>query len=289
MSQKNISCGLDYKSTPNLPACLTEALRCGYSFIITPIVHPRFRRPCSGFVGGFTRPEMILAPKDWTTAIVGRLSPYLNVDSRSSGVRERHEACLIEELSYCYGLILPAIMLSVHGRESYNLARILNSFFETSPSCIIWAHVPMTCTRIMKSCGDEGAKDAAWNETWLWWSKFHEYLEWDKRVGVALELSADLPTEEVILRWLGEPVKAVIVPTSIFHNNRKGYPVLSRAHQRLVVSLVKNEAKVIVSGARRSNVEFYLQYLNRIWEKRPDQNDNTMFSYAKGFSVLRRT
>lgn len=82
----------------------------------------------------------------------------------------------------------------------------------------------MTCTRTMKNCDNDKEDDAsAWNETWLWWSKFHERLEFDKRVGVALELSADLPTEDVIQRWLGEPVKAIIVPTSIFHNNKKGY------------------------------------------------------------------
>lgn len=81
----------------------------------------------------------------------------------------------------------------------------------------------MVCTKTMKNCDNETGEEAACNETWLWWSKFHQRLEWDKRVGVALEISADLPTDEVVQRWLGEPVKAIIVPTSIFHNNKKGY------------------------------------------------------------------
>lgn len=293
MSQQEISCGLEFTSTPDLQACLTEALRCNYSFIVSPVVHPRFRRPCSiaGRVGGFTRSDMILSPQDWTGRIVGRLSPYLNVDSPSPGVRQRHEDCLNEELGYCRGLGLPAIMFSVHGRESNNLARILNSYYETShhPS-LIWAHIPMTCTRT-KNRGDADPEedDAAWDETWLWWSKFHERLEFDKRVGVALELSADLPSEAVIKRWLGEPVKAIIVPTSIFHTNKKGYPVLSRAHSQLVLSLVEHEAQVIVSGARRSNVEFYLQYLFRIWKRRPYLADDPMLSYARGWEDYLQT
>ncbi|KAJ8734133.1 hypothetical protein PYW07_014684 [Mythimna separata] len=290
MSQQEISCGLEYTSVPDLQACLSEALRCNYSFIVAPIVHPRFRRPPSaGRVGGFTRSDMILSPQDWTNRIVGRLSPYLNVDSPSSVVRQRHEDCLTEELSYCRGLGLPAIMLSVHGRESNNLARILNSYYEIShhPS-LIWVHVPMICTRIVTNCDSETEEDA-WNETWLWWSKFHERLEWDKRVGVALELSADLPSDEVVQRWLGEPVKAIIVPTSIFHNNKKGYPVLSRAHQHLVVSLVEHESQVIVSGARRSNVEFYLHYLFRIWKRRPYVGDDPMLCYARGWEDYLQT
>lgn len=87
---------------------------------------------------------------------------------------------------------------------------------------MIWIRVPLTCTKRMRECGNGNKMYAAWNESWLWWSKLHEHLEWDKQVGVVLELSADLPTEEVVLRWLGEPVKAVIVPISVFLQNKKG-------------------------------------------------------------------
>lgn len=42
------------------------------------------------------------------------------------------------------------------------------------------------------------------------------------------EITEDLPSRDVLLRWLGEPIKAIVVPTSIFLTNKKGYPVLSR-------------------------------------------------------------
>lgn len=60
------------------------------------------------------------------------------------------------------------------------------------------------------------------------------------------------------------------------------FPVLSRAHQQLVVNMVEHEAQVIVSGARRSNVEFYLQYLYRLWKRRPNPSNDPMLSYARG-------
>lgn len=88
---------------------------------------------------------------------------------------------------------------------------------------LTWVHVPMVCNRTLREFTSTSNEDeAAWNEPWYWWSRFHEQMDWDKRVGVVLELSADLPSQEVIKRWLGEPVKAIIVPTSIFHNNKKG-------------------------------------------------------------------
>lgn len=296
MSQLEISCGLDYITTPDLQACLTEALHCNYSFIVSPIVHPRFRRQYVtnvGKTGGFTRSDMVLSPQDWTTRLVGKLSPYLNVDSASSTVRQRHEDCMNEELSYCRGLGVPAIMLTLHGRDTNNLARILQTYYETSHHIsLIWARVPMVCNKMLRDHvdhEDNGDSEESWNETWFWWSKFHERLEWDKRVGVVLELSADLPSEDLLKRWLGEPVKAIIVPTSIFHNNKKGYPVLSRAHQQLVVNMVEHEAQVIVSGARRSNIEFYLQYLYRLWKRRPNPADDPMLSYARGWEDYLQT
>lgn len=41
-------------------------------------------------------------------------------------------------------------------------------------------------------------------------------------------MTEDLPSREVLQRWRGEPVRAVIFPTPIFLTNKKGYPVLSK-------------------------------------------------------------
>lgn len=55
----------------------------------------------------------------------------------------------------------------------------------------------------------------------------------------AIEIGADLPSDAVIDKWLGEPIKAAILPTSIFLTNKKGFPVLSKAHQQIVFRLFK--------------------------------------------------
>jgi len=60
-----------------------------------------------------------------------------------------------------------------------------------------------------------------------------------KKIGVVLELTADLPTDREIERWTGEPVKALVISTSIFVTNKKGFPVLSRAHQNVVRTFLK--------------------------------------------------
>lgn len=43
---------------------------------------------------------------------------------------------------------------------------------------------------------------------------------------IALEISTELPSEEELVRWCGEPVKAAILPTSLFLTNKKGQEIL---------------------------------------------------------------
>uniref|UniRef100_W5LWY8 PRMT5 TIM barrel domain-containing protein n=2 Tax=Lepisosteidae TaxID=7915 RepID=W5LWY8_LEPOC len=100
----------------------------------------------------------------------------------------------------------------------------------------------------------------------------------------AIEIGADLPSDAVIDKWLGEPIKAAILPTSIFLTNKKGFPVLSKAHQRIIFRLFKLEAQFIFTGSsRHSDKDFrsYLQYLEYLNQNRPPPNAYELF--AKGY------
>lgn len=49
-----------------------------------------------------------------------------------------------------------------------------------------------------------------------------------------MQVPHELPPQQEIDRWIGEPVKALALPASVFSRNRKGFPVLPKAHQELV-------------------------------------------------------
>uniref|UniRef100_A0A8C5H4G8 Protein arginine N-methyltransferase 5 n=1 Tax=Gouania willdenowi TaxID=441366 RepID=A0A8C5H4G8_GOUWI len=100
----------------------------------------------------------------------------------------------------------------------------------------------------------------------------------------AIEVGADLPSEAVVDKWLGEPIKSAILPTSIFLTNKKGFPVLSKTHQRIVFRLFKLEAQFIITGtSRHSEKDFqsYIQYLEYLNQNRPAPNAYELF--AKGY------
>lgn len=86
---------------------------------------------------------------------------------------------------------------------------------------------------------DEPEINSKENNTWYWWKKLRTLCSENSRLGVALELTEDLPDEEEIERWYSEPVRAIIIPTSLFLTNKNGFPVLSKPHQKFLHKFFK--------------------------------------------------
>ena len=64
-------------------------------------------------------------------------------------------------------------------------------------------------------------------------------------------------------RWLGESVKAMILHTRLFYKNKKGYPVLDRPMQYAVSLLLKQKMQVIFKGRPEHDQKYvpYMQYI----------------------------
>ncbi|PIO26407.1 hypothetical protein AB205_0163320, partial [Aquarana catesbeiana] len=159
-------------------------------------------------------------------------------------------------------------------------------------SSIFWLRVPlMTPDDLREDLIDneplpqsEGEDNDGEERTWLWWHHFRTLCDYNKRIALAIEMGADLPSSSIIDRWLGEPIKAAILPTCIFLTNKKGFPVLSKVHQRLIFRLFKLEVQFVISGSHHhSEKDFcsYLQYLEYLSQNRPPPNAYEMF--AKGY------
>jgi len=81
--------------------------------------------------------------------------------------------------------------------------------------------------------------DIQGNVTWKQWNHLRTLAEYNSRIGIALELTSELPHDKELLdMWFAEPIKTVIIPGEIFISNSKGYPVLPKAHQNFVKQLM---------------------------------------------------
>lgn len=107
---------------------------------------------------------------------------------------------------------------------------------------------------------------SAKEDPWETWNRLRTLCEFNSSLGVALEATEDLPPRQTLQRWRGEPVKAIIFPTSIFLTNKKGFPVLSKPHQSFVLEMYQFKIQIILKGRARhaGGYEIYLQYLEHL-------------------------
>ncbi|XP_067881313.1 protein arginine N-methyltransferase 5, partial [Heterodontus francisci] len=227
----------------------------------------------------------------WNTLIVGKLSPWIQVDSEDEQVRKNSEEAVLQELNFAAYLGVPAFLIPLGQSNNSNLARLLlNHLLTGHHSTIFWIRVPLISWEDMREDIVENdpvlrSEDCSEEEkTWLWWHHFRSLCDYNKRIALALDVGPDLPSDSVIDRWLGEPIKAAILRTSIFLTNKKGFPVLSKMHQNLIYRLFKLEVQFVITGSNRhSQKEFrsYLQYLEYLNQHRLPPNSYETF--AKGY------
>lgn len=112
------------------------------------------------------------------------------------------------------------------------------------------------------------------NDTWTWWNKLRAYADFHAHIGVALEISADIPSTEEIQRWLCEPILSLIIPSSLFIRNAQNYPVLTKAHQSLIAAFLRNNTSLLVKCCGDDgSVQHYVDYLKHLGAIHGNKND----------------
>ncbi|KAK2156327.1 hypothetical protein LSH36_216g04041 [Paralvinella palmiformis] len=295
MEGKRLSCGRDFTFSSDLNTSLSKAFSDGFDFVCMPIVNPRYKRefiegPAVKRPGALTRSDMLLTSQDWSTLIVAKISPWLQLDSKHDVIRCNSEKAFKQELIFASHLSVPAILILLKGTECVNMARLINEHILRGHNHQYWMQIPLKsaldqCDDVIQGEGHLSGDEMEWKyDTWKWWNKLRTLCDTSKKIGLALEITADLPPSEIMDRWYGEPVKAAIISTSVFMTNKKGFPVLSKEHQKIIKRLFKLDVQMIVSGADRhpeKGIKTYQQYLDHLWQTQ-DPPDN-ISRFAKGY------
>ena len=247
----------------------------------------------------FTRSDLLLDSSDWSSLIVGMISRDLNLESTCQSVRRIAEERLKRELNFSVHLGLAAILLPLNKPNNSNLSRIIYTYLMKGGNCQIWVRVPLssqsktrstngTCVQnSLKSsdkvstcitngrdiCKDdkllsneESNKDSNLvPDTWEWWDIFRGCANTEKRLFLALSLDKDGTDELRLERWLGEPVKAIILSTSLFLTNKRGCPVLPRAVQSVIKRFIPLKVQYIIEGRNKGHdMQLYQQYMDHL-------------------------
>lgn len=98
------------------------------------------------------------------------------------------------------------------------------------------------------SCHATAPHTNEWQDPWCAWNALRTMTEAHPHVSIVLEITEQLPSRTELERWLAEPVKAAILPTSIFITNRHGFPTLAKEHQAFVQALHVHNVQLLLRG-----------------------------------------
>lgn len=304
MSEKttHVSCGRDFSYVPDIRDCLQLASGSGYDFIAVPIAHPRYKRELGSAdgpkrPGAFTRTDLLLPGSDWSSLVVGKISPWINVDSRCEVARKNSILAIKQELAFSIHLSLPAAMIKLKSPNNMQLSQIINHTLRNSTIQQIWVNVPLqspydVCDNELmnenSNLADLQPKNQRATDPWEWWNEMRCLCNNHRKLNPVLELNSKVVNyDSVIKRWLGEPLKAVVIPTNMFLTNKKGYPVLPKETQLVFQKFSKMNVQFIVSGAvLHKNIMYYYQYLNHLYAT---QCYDSVEKFAKGYEDYLQT
>eukprot|EP01133_Synstelium_polycarpum_P019348 gene19348-23166_t len=229
----NFSCGIECSHVADIKEEVELAYERGFDFLAVPIAHPRHRRTTDTQQEAFTRSDFLLDSSQWKSVIVAKLSPWIDVDSKCAQTRKSSMLAMRQEISWAAHLAVPALLVPMPSLVAANYAQIIYQNLQALSQMRIWMRVPLVSPTASLDTPVEGStKDTS--NTWHNWNNFRRLCNHHPSLFPVLELTADLPSDDILDLWLGEPVKAIIVPTSTFTTNKAGFPTLSKRHQQFL-------------------------------------------------------
>lgn len=265
MSIKDVRFGFDFLTETNIKACMDLVRELDLTFACLPVSSLRLKTNSKLLDPSRTVMNPVFAQK-WCHCIVAKISQPINVDSPVENIRLENQKTFVQDISWATFLNVYSIMfeLPLHG-DFVNLARLLDNqidlYLNSAVLIQFWTLMPIVNLK---------------TDPWKTWTKFISLIRNVNRVKLVLEIGHELPSTKELDRWLGEPVAALIVNTKTFITNKKGYPVLPKAHQEFIKKMFNVGCQVAISGP--SGIKQHFNYLGYLYE-----NTNSLTPYSSDF------
>ena len=304
-----LNIGLDVIAVPKLRASLELAEVSGCDFVLAPLAHPRYERIDAHTLSTsqpnsspdnptsppkiyrddpLTRSDMELSSGEWMAGVVAKLSPWIRPDCPNPVLRAASEAAFAEEVAFATHLSLRALVIPPPNGGAQgvaNLARCISAALLNAPTLQLWLRLPVLDLPGKVPPLSFNPDDAQMQlpseremEPWEVWNTIRTLCGEHPNLGVALELTAELPPRSNLERWVAEPVKVVLLSTSSYVTNKVGYPVLSRRHQDFIKLMFKMRPFFALTGRAHKvkggdGYRPFVQYLAHLFGKMPGSSE----------------
>ncbi|XP_061393801.1 protein arginine N-methyltransferase 5 [Musca vetustissima] len=271
------------EGNPNLPRFIEKAQQNNFTVVAAPLNCTELplefeNEPLNEKHTQNTTADLLLTAEQWNTRVISIVSETIDCDSPNEIVRKNSEEVLKRDISWAEHLQYGGYtMMKLKGPNNLNLARVLTNkikgilliqvpLYKSAAAQATWRRdISEDESLQLAECGDD---------SWNWWNRFRWAADFNNKLRLVLELNeGEQPSLDVILRWLGEPLEAVIIPSSMFIRNRHNFPVLPKTWQEVLKMFVKAHVNMIVSTDCSDNsLKLYSDYLNNFREMHKDSH-----------------
>lgn len=221
--------------------------------------------------------DLVLSTSAWGAGVVGCVSEGLVPPAKGLGPAPDCGAQALEtELRWAAHLGLHSVLLPPPGAAGFGYARAVNEL-------------------LLSGCLDAGASEgqpmplalrvSAGPSGWQNWNGFRTLCDYHCRLVVALEFGAEeLGDDLEVKRWISEPVRFVLLSTSVFLQNKHGFPVLSKKHKGLLSELFRHPGvHVVISspeGAANDDLSKHQNYVAQLFQSKPPLTQAEQFGLS---------
>jgi len=243
-----------------------------FDFLAIPLAAPGGQGQGASFQPSVDS-DLVLSSKFWNSSIIGFASEGLDPDLAANEAEAAHRCeCLMTEVRWAVHLGLRGIFLApprVAGGSCCRYACLVNDV-------LLGGFVDGEDMAITIRCPPS---NAGWNA----WNRLRTLCDHHGRLHVALELEKlttkpSASFEKELERWKGEPVRCVIIPSSVFIPNAQGSPVLPKHYKALLLSLFRHNVKVILSEPDASFQQ--RNYVARLFQGLPPLSQAQLFGHT---------
>ncbi|TPX59935.1 hypothetical protein PhCBS80983_g02169 [Powellomyces hirtus] len=267
MADTTISVGLEVRSANNPDIVGDLGTEAGYSFGLLQLlragVQEEILKPQNMISNAFEPANLQMTENSWAGFIVGEISACEPLDSPDDSTRQKCEALVKQQIQWAAHLGLSSVIFTCPSMDGgLNFPRVVGRALGMLGYTQAWVRITVT------------KRDT---EAWKKWNVLRTLCEHNPKLVVALELGPELPNESFLQQWLAEPVRTVILSTTSFISNKKGFPVLSKAHQSFLRQLMELNVQVVISTEcideklnAAGGIAAYQQYIRHIYRTRPE-------------------
>ncbi|KAJ3201183.1 Protein arginine N-methyltransferase 5 [Entophlyctis luteolus] len=249
----------------------------GFAFVCLSVLkhhHAALRVTSNAPTDPFAPLELILADSNDAAFAVALLSDPLNaasIQTATDNVMLNSQTLAAAEAAWCAHLgvqtIIVPVTISSQSPHLPLLARVISSMLVRVLYSSILLRIPLT---------DDG---------WLAWNAIRS---------LSLEFTGLVSDDQLINRWIAEPIKMVVIPHHVFLLNKKNYPVLSKRHQHWTHRLMKLNPQFLISTPQKcpisdenGGVSAYRIYIEHLHKTAPPAS--VVDKFAHGFDDYLQT